>query len=502
MKPSKSAESKSQPNDDRPITTEPKGPGSRRPHTTSATANPETLRPSERREVPEPVPTPGTSPEGASRASDSGKATSGGPFPPSHQLPSSIDRLHVGIDVAQETLEVCVLDGLGNVVSASTSYANTPEEHEKIWKETQALGARLQRPLVYAMEASGIYHLDLLCFLLEKGASTWSFNPLLLKEEKSGSLRKTKTDPIDARKIADYARKNGDRHALATWNEEDKRLRERCRVRHRIVEKCSDTMRQLRRDLDLLVPGLAPKLGDLDKPSVLALLLAVFQQTKFPHLTAEELEKVLAPFYTCPELVEPKAQEIAKRLGVCRPPPGVVEPLIDEVKFLVREIELFQEQIRQANDRIAREMEKRDSLLVTVPGVGPLIAAVVTSELGDPNRFASAEKVVAFAGLDPSKRQSGKFEGRFTPISKRGPPALREVLYQAAVVAERSEEVSKDFYDGLRKRGKAYKEATVALARKILVWCWIVLRDHVAWDPVKARGPSSRGKNSKSSTPG
>ena len=364
------------------------------------------------------------------------------------------------------------------------------------------MGERLQRPLVYAMEASGIYHLDLLCFLLEKGASAWSFNPLLLKEEKGGSIRKTKTDPIDARKIADYARKNGDRHPLAAWSEEDKRLRERCRVRHRIVVKCSNTMRQLKRDLDLLVPGLAPKLAHLDSPSALALLLSVFQQTKFPHLTTEELEEVLAPFYTCRELVGPKAHEIVKRLEVCRPPPGLVEPLIDEVKFLVREIELFQEQIRQEDDRIARELEKHDSLLLTVPGVGPVIAAVVASELGDPNRFASAEKVVAFAGLDPSKRQSGKFEGRFTPISKRGPPALREVLYQAAVVAERSEEVSKEFYDGLRKRGKAYKEATVALARKILVWCWIVLRDRVAWDPVKARGPSAKGKIAKSSTPG
>lgn len=414
----------------------------------------------------------------------------------------SREMLFVGIDVAQETLEVCVLDPHGNVVSASRSYANTPEGHDTIWSDTQAIAIRLQRPIAYAMEASGVYHLDLLCFLIEKEASVWSFNPLLLKEEKGRTIRKTKTDRVDAVKIADFARKNGGLHPFATWNEDDKRLRERCRVRTRLVEKCSTTQRQLKRDLDLLVPGLAGVLGLMDKPSTLEVLLAVFQQTKFPSITLEELVEVLAPFYSCSELVEPKAQDIVKRLQTCRPPPGLVEPLIDEVKFFVHQIRLLQEQIRQANDRILREMEKRPSLLQTVPGMGPVTAAVVAGELGDPNRFADVEAVVAFAGLDPTDKRSGKFKGQVTPISKRGPPALRQALYQAAAAAERADELSKEIYDRLRKRGKAYKEAIVALARKILIWCWIVLRDHVAWDPVKARGPASRDNIPKSSTSG
>ena len=258
------------------------------------------------------------------------------PSLPSPGISPEAHPLFVGIDVAQETLEVCVIDDRGSVVSSSTSYPNTPEGHDKIWAATQDLGARLQRPLAYAMEASGIYHLDLLCFLIEKSASVWSFNPLLLEEERGGSLRKTKNDKIDAFKIADHARKNGYRRPFATWNEDDKRLRERCRVRSRLVQKSSDTQRQLRRDLDLLVPGLGGTLRELDRPSVLEVLHAVFQQTKFPHITVEELESQLKPFYKCPELVGPKAQEIVKRLEVCRPPPGLVEPLIDEVKFFVQ----------------------------------------------------------------------------------------------------------------------------------------------------------------------
>ncbi len=428
--------------------------------------------------------------------------TPGERAPPSRSLPPELDRLYTGIDVAQETLEVAVLDGLGNVVSGSTSYPNTPEGHDRLWTDTQALAARLQLPIAYAMEASGIYHLDLLYFIIERKAHAWSFNALLLKEEKGGSIRKTKTDPIDARRIAEYARTKGRLRPFATWNAVDKRLRERCRIRHRMMVKCSDAQRQLRRSLDLLVPGLAPVLGPLDHPSARAVCLSVFQQTKFPHVSQDELEKVLGPFHIQTHQVPVKAEKIVERLAACRPPAGMVEPLIDEVKFLVRQMELFEEQVRQENDRIAREMEQRESLLFTVPGVGPVVAAVVASELGDPHRFACAEAVVAFAGLDPSKRQSGKFDGRINPISKRGSPSLRAAVYQAALTAWRTEEVSREFAERLRGRGKAFKVATVALARKILVWCWIVLRDHVPWEAGRARGPSPRVNIPGKSMPG
>ncbi len=127
-------------------------------------------------------------------------------FHPLRRLPPDVDHLYVGIDVAQETLEVAVIDGLGNVVSSSTSYPNTPEGHDQIWANTLTLVDRLHLPIAYAMEASGIYHLDLLYFLVEKRAHVWSVNPHLLKEEKGGSIRKINPDPIDARRIAEYDR--------------------------------------------------------------------------------------------------------------------------------------------------------------------------------------------------------------------------------------------------------------------------------------------------------
>lgn len=107
------------------------------------------------------------------------------------------------------------------------------------------------------MEASGIYHLGLLAFLLEKNARTWSFNPLLLQGEKQSRVRKTQTDALDAELIAQFARKEGHEHRPATLDDDSARHREHCRVRFRLAEKASDTKRQLRRDLDVLCPRLS-----------------------------------------------------------------------------------------------------------------------------------------------------------------------------------------------------------------------------------------------------
>jgi transposase len=452
------------------------------------TENPEPTRRTEK--------APTENQEGLTRSPDPKK-----PPQPRRTLPHELDQLYTGIDVAQESLSVAVVDGLGNVISASTPYPNTLEGHERLWRDTQAISKRLQLPIAYAMEASGIYHMDLLYFLLERKARAKSYNPLLLREEKGGSIRKTKTDPIDARRIAEYDRTKGQRHPYAQWDDDYRRLRERCRVRQRLVSKSSNTQRQLHRNLDVLVPGLAGVLGCLDNVSSLAACLAIFRQTRFPNISQEELEAILKPFHIIPGQVPIKAAAISQKLRSCNPPGGMVEPLIDEVKFLVNQIELFQEQLRQEEGRIAKEMEKRETLLTSVPGMGPITAAVVLSEIGNPHRFQRVEQIVAFGGVDPSKRESGKFRGRGNPISKRGSPLLRTALFQAAGSVAHMEGVGKDFFEKLRAKGKPYKVAIVALSRKILIWCWIVLRDGVAWDATRARGtPRSDKIPEKSAT--
>jgi transposase len=408
------------------------------------------------------------------------------------------DALYVGVDISQEYFDAAVVDARGNLVRAAHRYVNTGPGFEQLWDDTHALSRSLFRPLAYAMEASGIYHLGLLTFLLERKARVWSFNPILLQGERKSQIRKTKTDALDAELIAQFARKEGHRHRSAKLDEETARLRENCRVRFRLVEKASDARRQLRRDLDVLCPLLGSEFDDVGSPMALAVVKAFAQITRPFTATVEDLEAVTRPFYHRPEGWRRKARAIARHFEERRVPSHLEEPLLWEVKALVHQLELLDDQTRQVERRIERKMEERKSLVETVPGIGAITAAVIEGELGDAKRFENANEVRAYAGLDPSVYRSGKFEGTFMHISKRGSPLLRETLYRAALSASRVNPACRELYDRLRAKGKAHRSAITAVSAKLLVQAWAVLRDGKSFEiPERYRTPTtSSEKNS------
>jgi transposase len=265
------------------------------------------------------------------------------------------------------------------------------------------------------------------------------------------------------------------------------------------VEKASDTKRQLRRDLDVLCPRLGTEFFDISTPMTLAVLKAFDQLTRPFTATVEEIDEVLRPFYNDPKGRHLKAMAIAKHFEERRAPEAMEEPMLWEVRALVHQLELFEEQIRQAESRIEREMAERKTLLTRVPGIGRTTAAVIESELGDAKRFERANQVRAFAGLDPSVYWSGTFKGTQAHISKRGSPRLREALYRAALPASRSNPACRDLYERLTAKGKAHRAALTAVSAKLLVQAWAVLREGRSFE-IPKRYRLATGKESSSAT--
>ena len=396
----------------------------------------------------------------------------------------------MGIDISQAHVDAAVVDHHGNLIQAACRFENTGPGIEELWRTTRGLGEKMSLPVAYAMEASGIYHLGLLSFLLEQKAKVWSFNPLLLQGERQSQIRKTKTDALDAELIAHFARKEGVRHPTAHWDADQMRLREHGRVRFRLVHKACDARRQLRRDLDTLCPGLGAEMDDVATPAHLALLKEFCQIGRLFEAPVEEIEALLRPFYKNRPALHGKAMAFHRRFAERRTPSALTEPLVWEVKFLVHELELLEEQLRQVETRIEREMERRQSVVMTVPGVGFITAAVIEGELGDARRFSNEGAVVAFAGLDPTVHQSGKFQGTQAHISKRGSPRLREALYKAALSASRCNPACRDLYERLLAKGKPTRVALIGVARKLLVQCWAVMREGRGFQlPERYRSP-------------
>jgi transposase len=133
-------------------------------------------------------------------------------------------------------------------------------------------------------------------------------------------------------------------------------------------------------------------------------------------------------------------------------------------------------------DRLAAA-DPATRLLRTAPGVGPRTAEAVAAYLHDPKRFASGKQVGAYAGLAPRQYQSGESD-RKGCISRRGPSILRKLLVESAWVTLRYNPWARAAYGRLTRGGVTRKKpAVVALARKLLVRLWAMLRDGRAWRP-------------------
>jgi transposase len=129
-------------------------------------------------------------------------------------------------------------------------------------------------------------------------------------------------------------------------------------------------------------------------------------------------------------------------------------------------------------------------LLETVPGVGPRTAETVAAYLNDAARFKTAKQVSAYSGLVPRQHQSGEMDRRGR-ITKRGPALLRKMLVECAWCMLRYNAWARGIYQRLTGGGqRRKKQAIVALARKILVRCWAMLRDKKPWrDPQTGAKP-------------
>lgn len=131
-------------------------------------------------------------------------------------------------------------------------------------------------------------------------------------------------------------------------------------------------------------------------------------------------------------------------------------------------------------------------ILDTIPGVGPRTAEAVVAFLPEPERFRTSKQVSAYGGFVPRQYQSTDTDHRGR-ITKRGPKTLRKLLVECAWVMLRYNSWARAVYQRLTHGGKTRKkQAIVALARKLLVRCWAMLRDRSVWrgDPAPAKAPA------------
>jgi transposase len=161
-----------------------------------------------------------------------------------------------------------------------------------------------------------------------------------------------------------------------------------------------------------------------------------------------------------------------------------------EAKIMVEGLQRIQQQIDEVEERIkdiCRSFTEYE-LLLTIPGFGPYVSAVVLAAIGNAHRFTKASELLRLAGFDLSAHRSGTKSATALPvISKKGKADLRYALYQAALVATSFNKLFRAYYhrvlEGRERENGIRTKMRVKLAARMLIIAWTVMRKKEPFNP-------------------
>lgn len=392
--------------------------------------------------------------------------------------------IFVGIDVSKDKHDICIKDSNGNELTRRFQILNTKADlnvlYATIDKLTKTKGIR---DVIFGMEATGIYYLPLFSALKRDGYPIRLYNPIQTHGYRKMEVRKTKTDSIDASIIADMLRYSELPLANSFQDLRLYQLRELTRSRQRLVDNRTKIKIQLIRDLDMTWPGytvIMPKI--FGKTS-----MAILKQYSVPsEITTGTFEQFYELIYEVSrgQITSSKALRIYNHARDILTVPEVNLSASFEIKMLISQIEMYDKQILGIQAKINQMMKLINSKVTSIPGISDVLGAAILGEIGNIDRFSNVKKLIAFAGLDPAIRKSGRQENKTGPISKRGSPLLRHALFLAANVARQNDETLKRYFNKKISEGKHYYSALNATAAKVLRIVFWVLKNDMEYKPL------------------
>ena len=379
----------------------------------------------------------------------------------------------VGIDIAKNAHEATVIDNHGNTLVKPFKFKNSAAGFDKLSSSLQALSAAVS-DFEFGMEATGHYWLNLYTKLVECGYSVHVINPVQSDALRGLYIRQTKNDAKDSFIIAELIRFG--RYSETTLADGDLiALRELTRQRFYLVDCVSDAKRKVISFIDKIFPEYQTLFSDTFGATSLELL----SKYTSPDVIAELDTELFSHFLKSVSKGRfglAKAKEIQ---AVAKNTFGsflFADSATLAIRQFIRQIHLLEEQISELDEYIAEKLSMFDTQLTTIVGVGNTLAAVFVAEIGDINRFDAPDKLAAFAGIDPSVKQSGEFNGTRCHMSKRGSPYLRRAFWLAAVAGIKSNAALRTLYDKKRSQGKAHAVAVSVVMRKLCNIVYAVMR--------------------------
>lgn len=379
-------------------------------------------------------------------------------------------RIAVGIDVAKEVHWVAALDELG-AARIDHKLDNTPAAIEALIGELRSLGGTVTVGLDVVGGIAGLLE----AMLAAAGFALVHVPGLAVNRARQGTTGgESKSDPRDARVIADQVRIRRDLRPIEAGSDLDLDIRLLVGRRHDLVEEQTRRIGRLRDLLVAIFPGLEAAF-DYTTKGALRLVSKYVTPAELRGAGRRRLIRHLERAGGLPhvEALADRALEAARAQAIAVPGERMTAVLVRELATeALRTRERLKALDRELEELLARHPDA--ALIRSLPGMGAVLTAEFIAEAGDLKRFRSADALAAAAGLAPVLRQSGKM--RFLKRPTGGNKALKRVFYQSAFCSLNTAD-SRAFYDRKRKEGKSRPQAIIALARRRINVLWAMLHN-------------------------
>ena len=371
----------------------------------------------------------------------------------------------VGIDVAKDKHDCFILSSEGEVLADVFTIPNNAEGFDTLLQTIRRCTCPADKIKV-GLEATGHYSYNILGFLLNTGLATYVINPLHTNlYRKSLSLRKTKTDRVDARTIATMLMSDVDLKSYTDTSYHNEELKSLTRYRFDKVRERARLKQSVSRLATILFPELEKLVPTLHMTSVYALLSEFpgAHQLASAHLT--HLKSVLFDAsngrYNRDKAVE--IRDVARNSVGSRMPAKSLE-----LKHTIQLIQVLDVEIEEIEKEINSIMDEVHSPITTIPGIGTRMGAMILAEVGDFHNFDSADKILAYAGLSPSTYQSGQLTSSYSHMEKRGSRYLRYAIFNATKYVCHWDPTFAAYLAKKRAEGKHYNVAISHAAKKLV----------------------------------
>lgn len=381
----------------------------------------------------------------------------------------------VGIDVSKGKSTIAIIKD-GEILEKPFCINHDLKGFEKLLKKLEGID---KKEIKFVMEATGVYHLPLLVKLLDLDFWVTVENAYLLKKYFDVYLRKVKTDKQDSIKIAKYCYSKW--HELKKYSLQDSTYQDLLFLSRQYDQIMSLKVKakvQFKNLLDVIFPGFSNCFYEDNNQFLF--MLDVFQKFYHPSLIMKYSEN---EFISKLEILNKKRglrtvariaselHSLAKNTISARPANESTQLIAFTCVENLRRLEKATNDILTQMDKIATTLPEFE-VVSSMSGVGKKIRSRLIAEIGDINKFSSANSLIAYAGIDTPPYDSGGFHATERHITKRGNKHLRkcgfEIMKSLKTIKPSQDSSVYDFMIKKESEGKALKSCKIAALNKFL----------------------------------